>query len=400
MALPSPLFGPHTLGNPYPLYHALRAHQPVCWAEELQGWLVTSYDEVNAGLRSPKLSVTARNVLMRRKISDPALLATVEQGGQNMAFSDPPAHTRMRALVSKAFTPGTIAAMAGRIQKMVDAFLDAAQARGRMDVIADLAFPLPVSVIADMLGFPPQDNKQVKQWSDAISVFVNTAGEISTQDAVAGVKARGEIVDYVRDIVAQRRLKPGSDLLTALMLAKEGGDKLSEGELYSNTIFLMVAGHETTTNLMGTAILNLLRNPPQMQLLRSDPSLMANAVEEFLRYDSPLQFALRMALEDVQLGSATIKKGDVVYLILGAANRDPSHYPDPDRLDITRQRINHLAFGAGMHFCLGAPLARLEAQTAISTVLRRFPNLRLVEQDLQYHNNYTLHGLKALRVEF
>jgi cytochrome P450 len=337
---------------------------------------------------------------MRRKISDPALLATVEQGGQNMAFSDAPAHTRMRALVSKAFTPGSIAAMAGRIQNMVDTFLDAAQARGRMDVIADLAFPLPVSVIADMLGFPPQDNKRVKEWSDAISVFVNTAGEISTPDAVAGVKARGEIVDYVRDIVAQRRLKPGSDLLTALMLAKEGGDRLSEGELYSNTIFLMVAGHETTTNLMGTAVLNLLRHPQQMQLLRSNPSLMANAVEEFLRYDSPLQFALRMALEDVQLGSATIKKGDVVYLILGAANRDPSHYLDPDRLDITRQRINHLAFGAGMHFCLGAPLARLEAQTAIGTVLRRFPNLRLAEQDLQYHNNYTLHGLKALRVEF
>ena len=394
------LFGPETIANPYPLYHSLRATQPVYWAEGIDGWLVTRYDDVSAALRNPKFSATGRNELMRRKITDPQMLAPVLEGSQNMLFTDPPAHTRMRSLVSKAFTPGAVEAMADRIRELVDEFLTAAQRRGRMEVIADLAYPLPVTVICDMLGLPAQDRAQFKSWSNAIAAFVNTAGDMTPEVVRAGVQARLEFVKYLRGIVAQRRQQPRDDLITALMQAHEGADRLSELELYSNGVLLLIAGNETTTNLIGTAILNLLQNPDQLNLLRSDARLLGNAVEELLRFDSPVQLITRIALEDVTLGGTLIHKGQILWLVLGAANHDSEHYADPDRVDIRRENINHLAFGAGMHFCLGAPLARLETQIAIDGIVRRFPNLRLPKQELRYLDNYTLRGLQSLQVEF
>jgi cytochrome P450 len=322
MSNPAPrLFTPEILANPYPLYQSLRASDPVHWDAGMEGWLVTRYDDVAAGLRNPKLSATARNVILRRQISDPQTLARVEVGSQNMLFSDPPAHTRMRGLVNKAFTPRTVEAMTQRIQLMVDQLLDAAQARGSMDVIGDLAAPLPVGVIGAMLGFPDQDHGRLKGWSDAMAIFGNTAGVLQPELVQAGLKARAELVDYMRGILAQRRAKPEDDLLTALMLAQEAGDRLSEGEVYSNAIVLMFAGHETTTNLIGLGMLNLLQNPGQLAKLRGNPALLPDAVEELLRYDSPVQLVLRIALEDLNIGTTAIKKGG--HRLVNSGGRQP-----------------------------------------------------------------------------
>jgi cytochrome P450 len=394
------LFNTDALANPYPLYHQLRSFSPVHWVEAMNGWLVTRYDDVAAALRNLKLSSTARKYLLQRKIADPEVLAMVELRAPQMLFSDPPAHTRMRGLVSKAFTPRAVEAMAGRLQKMVDAVLDAVQPKGGMDIIRDLAYPLPVTVIAEMLGVPPEDRPRFKGWSDALTVLVNSVGDVSPEQYRTAAQARGEFINYLRGIVAQRRAAPRDDLLTALVQAEDAGDRLSEDELYANSLLLMSAGHETTTNLIGNGVLALLRHPDQLQKLRDNPTLLPGAVEELLRYDSPVQLTARIALEDVEVGGTRVQKGQFTWLILGAANRDPGHFPDPDRLDVTRKDVKHLSFGAGIHFCLGAPLARLEGQIALGTLIRRFPNLRLAKQELHYHDNFTLHGLTSLAVEF
>ena len=299
-----------------------------------------------------------------------------------MINNDPPTHTRLRGLVNKAFTPRTVETMTANIQQLVDQFLDAVQPAGRMDVIHDLAYPLPVTVIAQMLGVPAADMALFKKWSDELAV--SASGIPTFEELQTALRSRRELITYFRQVLAQRRAHPENDLLSALAEAEEAGDRLSEAELLSNAVLLLVAGNETTTNLIGNGLKALLENPEQLRKLRENPALIDSAVEELLRFDGPVQFTGRVALETLTLRDKTIRAGDGIQFFIGAANHDPEQFTDPDRLDVTRKDNRHVAFGAGPHFCLGAPLARLEARLAFAALLKRLPALRLQGTPLEY----------------
>jgi cytochrome P450 len=390
------LFGPDMLADPYPTYHRLRAAKPVLWDDTLHAWLVSGYEEVAAALRNPQLS-SERITFLRQQMQGKGLDGLFDHIAQAMLNLDPPAHTRLRGLVSKAFTPHAVEAMTERIAGLVEELL-ATVPPGGMEVIRDLAYPLPVIVIAEMLGIPPTDRERFKKWSDDASIVAsNDVTRLPLEALHQALKSRLEFFDYLRPIVAERRVHPCNDLLSTLTQAEEAGGRLSEDELLNTAVLLLVAGNETTTNLIGNGMAALLRHPEQMRLLRDDPSLIPTAVEEFLRYDSPVQMTNRIAKVDVDLYGTTIRRGDRVILLLAAANRDPAHFADPDRLDVTRTENKHIAFGAGPHFCLGAPLARLEGRLAFEALLRRFPDMRL-EGELRYRPNFNLRGLEALPV--
>jgi cytochrome P450 len=401
--LPSPsgdpdLFGPHTLANPYPLYHQLRALAPVYWAAGLDGWLVTGYDAVNAVARNARVSVQGKSDLTRQRIKDFRTQLLLLPLSRNMLSTDPPAHTRLRALVGKAFSPAAVEGMRPRIQQLVDRYLDRAEARGTMDVIADLAGPLPVQIILAMLGIPAEDAERFRQWSDAVSVLNDWVGTVTPDQVGALGKAITEFNAYLKPLIEQRRAWPQDDLLSAMILAEDAGERLSEPEVYSNTLLLLGTGHETTTHLIGNGTLALLRHPDQYRKLCEQPALVPQATEELLRYDCSVQISVRKATEDFDAGGSTVRQGQRLFLIWGAANRDPARFPDPDRLDVTRPDIKHLAFGAGTHYCLGAALARLECQIAFAELIRRFPRMRLATDQLAYRNNHNLRGLKSLTV--
>jgi cytochrome P450 len=395
-----PLFGPQMLADPYPTYHRLRAAHPVAWSGQLDAWVVTSYEAVAAALRDPRLS-SDRLGRARQRLASRGLEAVIDERSRSMIHRDPPDHTRLRGLVNKAFTPRAVEAMEPRIRGLIDDLLDAVAARGRMDVIADLAYPLPVMVIAEMLGVPAADRDRFKHWSDDVAILLggDLAGlpEPVLRRAAA---ARGELADYFRAAVARCRQRPGDDLLTALVRAEEGGGRLSEDELYSTAILLLIAGNETTTNLIGNGLLALLRHPEQQRRVWDDETLLPATVEEMLRYDSPVQMTTRLARADLEVRGTTVPAGQWLYLVLGAANRDPAQFPEPDRFDVGRADNRHLSFGAGPHFCLGAPLARLEARLALGALRRRFPGLRLAGDAVEHRPNFNLRGLVALPVVF
>jgi cytochrome P450 len=395
-----PLFSHEMAQDPYPVYHQLRAADPVHWSDTFNAWIVTRFDDVAAGLNDLRLS-SDRGPLLQQMAGSAELEPFFAFLSRRMVFTDPPKHARLRGLVSKAFTPHVIEAMRPHIQRLVDGFLDAVQGRGEMDVIRDFAFPLPATVITEMLGVPATDRDQLKKWSDDFVVFISThPANLRLEQYRQAQQSMREMTAYFRAHLAAARAGPGERLLKTMALAEEQGDRLTEDELVANANLLLAAGHETTTNLLGNGLLALLRHPDQLRKLKDDPALVPGAVEELLRYDSPVQFTHRLAKEDVPLGGKTIHRGQFVFLFLAAANRDPAHFPDPDCLDVTRAAHKHLAFGLGHHFCLGAPLARLEAQIAIPTILRRLPNLRLAAEHLEYRDNFNLHGLKALPVAF
>ena len=386
-------FLPEFIENPFPVYHRLRSEDPV--HESPMGfWVLTRYDDVAGMLRDARFG---------RKGFDTLLQARFGEAGfdLSMLFRDPPDHTRLRALVSKAFTPRVVEEMRGRIQEIVDALLDRAQDVGRMDVIADLAYPLPLIVICEMLGVPTENRDLFRRWSVDIARSLDAIALPTEPEVIErGTAARHALADYFRGLIAERRRRPKADLLSDLIAAEEQGDKLTEGELMATVLLLFVAGHETTVNLIGNGTLALLRHPVELRALRADPGLIGSAVEELLRYDGPVQRTGRMPNTDVALGGRTIRKGALVLGLIGAANRDPAHFPDPDRLDITRGDNRHLAFGWGIHFCLGAPLARLEAQIAILALVRRLPRLALATARLEWRRASTLRGLTALPVTF
>ncbi len=394
----SQLFNPEALANPYPLYERLRALGPVTWSAELNGWLAVSYDAVNALARSPHVSVRAKSAFVEVPAGDARARQLLNNLDCMMISQDPPAHTRLRGLVNKAFTPAAVEAMRGRIEQQVEECLDRVQEQGRMDVIADLGGPLPVQVIVDMLGVPVADARRFREWSDAIAVVDNWVACVTPQQLLGVGKAVAEFNAYLKPLAEERRRQPRNDLLSTLVQAEEAGDRLAEIELYGNTLLLLVAGHETTTNLIGNGTLALLRHLEQLQKLRDDPALTPNAVEELLRYDSPAQIGLRNATADIEIAGNTIRKGQRLFLLWGAANRDPAHFPEPNCLDITRSNVKHMSFGAGAHYCLGAPLARLEGQIAIAALVRRFPNLKLATEHLEYNDHFNLRGLKSLPV--
>jgi cytochrome P450 len=391
------LFGPKMLADPYPYYARLRASDPVHWADQFGGWILTRYADVVTVLRSPNTSAERTDAAKQRV--GPEFHSMYELRSHAMLNADPPRHTRLRLLVNKAFTPRTVERLEPFVQQFVGQVLDAAQARGRMDVMAELAFPLPATVIAEMLGVPAQDRDRFKQWSDDSTAAVgNLPSTLSSDVLRKSLTAMEQLQAYFRGIIAQRRAEPRDDLLSALVKAQEEGDRLSDDELLANSVLLLNAGHETTTNLLGNGTLALLRHPDQLRRLRDDPSLIPSAVEEFLRYDSPVQFTSRILKADMELRGKKLKAGQIVLLLLAAANRDPEQFPDPDRLDVGRPDNKHVAFGLGSHFCLGAPLARLEGRLVFEALLRRAPGMRLDGPPPKYRQNFNLRGLEALQV--
>jgi len=390
-------FLPEFNADPYPFYHRLREADPV-HQSPLGFWVLTRYDDCVMVLRDPRFGRAGFEGLLESVYGN-----TVEQGRlpTSMLFRDPPDHTRLRGLVSRAFTPRVVEGLRPRIQQIVDGLLDRVQGAGRMEVISDLAYPLPVTVISEMLGVPEGDRERIKQWSADIARSLDAIGLPTDPEIVdRGRTGRHAIGDYFRSLIPERKKRPRGDLLSLLIEAEEQGDKLSEGELLATCVLLYIAGHETTVNLIGNGLLALLRHPKELERLRDAPSLIQSAVEELLRYDGPVQRTARITNADVELAEHKIPKGSMVVPVIGAANRDPAHFPDPDRLDVSRPDNRHIAFGFGIHFCLGAPLARLEGQITLGTLLHRLPQLALSTERPEWRESQVLRGLKALPVSF
>jgi cytochrome P450 len=388
--------------DPYPLMQRLRTEMPVFWSESLGAWVLTRYDDVLTTFR------VTRHFSNEGRLGQAVAYLPPEQRGRFGAFehhfatkslihSDPPDHTRLRGLVTKAFTPRVVEAMRPRIQAIVDELLDAALAHGGpLDLIPELAAPLPATVIAEIMGVPRADTKLFQRWADDILSFQG----MNRPPLPVLERAQSGIVDiraYLTGLIAARRRQPGSDLLSQLVAAETDGDQLSEAELLATCVTLLIAGHETTLSLVGNGLLTLLQHPGQLALLRADPALMPGAIEEMLRYESPVQRQPRRVTEAVELGGQQLQPGQIVMQFLHGANRDPQQFPAPDDFDIRRANNRHLAFGNGVHFCVGAPLARVEGPIAISTVLRRMPNLRLLrpgaDWDIGKPNSRLLHSL-------
>ncbi len=392
------LLDAEVLANPYPLFHRLRKEDPVHWDPFLHAWVVTRYDDVLEVLhtfsadRSPSPQHLAS---MGLDHLGPIAEVMVKQ----MLFMDAPTHTRLRGLASSAFTPARVNELKAHIQEIVDKLVDAVQDKGQMDVIADLAEPLPAIVTAEMLGVPVNDRQQLKQWS---ANFAEMLGNFqhNPERAQLMVRTVEDMTSYFRDAVREIRQHPREGLIHSLLTAEVDGDHLTEDEVIANTIVTMVGGQETTTNLIGNGVLTLLRNPGQYQKLRDNPELTASAVEEMLRYESPSQHTARLAPCDRELGGRKIAKRQAVIAVMAAANRDPEKFPDPDRFDIERKGTRHLAFGYAAHFCFGAPLARAEGQIVFETLLRRIANLRLEPQTLVWRTNLGLRGLTSLKVSW
>jgi cytochrome P450 len=394
---PFGLLDPETRQDPYRAYERLRREAPVYHSESWNGWLLTRYPDVLSSFRDPRLS-SNRSAAYAGTMPAPVRekLAPLLQNLGAWAFLlDPPDHTRLRALINKAFAPRLIEGIRPRIETIVDRLLDQAEREGRMDLIGDFASSLPVIVIADILGVPEGDHFLLKPWSDALAAFMG-AGRPSMESAGQALQSVLEMERYFRAILAERRRAPREDLLSSLLSAEDQGQFLNEQELLSTCTMVLFGGHETTTNQIGTGVLSLLNNPDQLEALRDAPELAANAIEELLRYDSPVQRQGRIALQDLTIQGQQISKGDRVFLVLGAAHRDEAQFPDPDRLDIRRADVRHLAFGMGAHYCVGAALARIEAQVTITSLLRRFPRLSLASAKVDWLDNLTIRGPRAL----
>ena len=394
------LLDPEVLANPYPLYHRLRTEAPVHWDPFLHAWVVTRYPDVVRVLHDFSADRTPTpEQLERMNLSAISPIAAVMV--KQMLFLDAPAHTRLRSLASSAFTPARVRVLRSHIQQIADTLIDAAMAAqpGQMDIIAEFAEPLPAIVTAEMLGVPIRDHRQLKDWT---AVFAEMLGNFQhNPDHVPKVlRALEEMLEYFRERVRELRAHPREGLINSLLTAEINGDRLTEEEVIANSIVTMVGGQETTTNLIGNGLLTLLRYPAEMQRLRDDPELIPSAVEELLRYESPSQHTARLARTDVELGGRKIRKRDAVIAVMGAANRDPERFPDPDRLDLARTDNRHLAFGWAAHFCFGAALARIEGQVSFSTILRRMPELALQQVPLRWRTNLGLRGLVALPVRY
>jgi cytochrome P450 len=386
--------------NPYPIYAQLRAEAPVARVtlpDKRVAWLVTRYDDVLAALRDERLVKDLRNAMppdqLKKQPWVPGVFRPLERVMTHLDGGD---HRRLRALVQQAFTPQLVERMRGRAEQLSNAALDAAQLRGRMELIREYAMPLPATIIAEILGVPPTDRHAFQKWSNAL-----IAASESPLFALRALLPIVSFLRYIRKLVRERRSNPADDLVTALVRAEEAGDKLSEDELLAMIFLLLVAGYETTVNLIGNGTLALLQHPDQLAKLRADPSLIASAVEELLRYTNPVSTTTdRYAREDLTIAGTLIPRGALVMLVQASANRDDRHFANPDTLDITRAPNKHLAFGWGAHYCVGAPLARLEGQIALNTLLRRCPALRLAAPPatLRWRPGLEMNGLVALPV--
>ncbi|GEK58937.1 cytochrome P450 [Marinococcus halophilus] len=381
--------------NPYPAFQSLRQHDPVHQALMPDGhyaWIITRYEDAVAVLKDTRFIKDFTVFLNEAERAE----AQKNIFSQNMLFADPPDHKRLRGLVQQAFTPKMIEELRGRITEIANELIDDMQGRSQIDIIDDFAFPLPIIVICEMLGVPSEDRDKFRTWSNTLVEASNDPGKAEKIQ-----QHTEEFTSYLREWIATRREHPEDDMVSKLIQAEEAGDRLSEQELYGVVSLLIIAGHETTVNLISNGLFALMTHPEQMRTLRQQPGLIRPAIEEMLRFEGPVEFSTdRWAAETVEIQGKTIQKGDHVLVALDAANRDPEAFEDPDVFDITRGQSKHLAFGKGMHFCLGAPLARVETEVAVNTLLERFPELQLdtSSAELEWRPGILMRGLTELPV--
>ena len=393
---------PEFYNNPYPYYAELRKSVPIFYWEDFDLWCFTKHADVEAALRDRRLGRKITHVASREELGWPPEredlkpFLKVDQNG--MLDSEPPEHTRLRGLVQKAFMARQIEKLRPRIAELSHELIDKMEAQGSADLLPSFATPIPVIVIAEMLGVPTEKSQQLLDWSHAM-VTMYQLGR-TPENEKAAVQAAEEFVAYLKDYVAMRREEPKDDLITKLIEVEEEGEKLTEDELVANCILLLNAGHEATVNVVGNGVRALLKNPEQLNRLRENPELIPSAIEELIRYDTPLHLFRRWVLEDgVEIGGQKFEFGTEVAVLLGAANHDPDVFENPSKLDVSRERNPHVSFGAGIHFCLGAPLARFELQTSLPILLERLPGLELAEEP-SYLDSYHFHGLESLQVSF
>jgi cytochrome P450 len=389
---------PDVLANPYPLYHRLQTEDPVHWDRYLHAWVVTRYADVVTVLQRFSASrMPSPEQLTALNLSELNPIAQVMV--RQMIFMDAPSHTRLRALAAAAFTPPRAEALRAHIQEITTSLIDAVLPKGRMDVIADLADLLPATVTAELMGVPVADRDQLKTWSKDFSEML---GNFQHNPGRAGpmLETVEKMTTYFRDRIREQEYQPRDGVVQAFMTAEIDGDRLTEAEVIANCIITMTGGQETTTNLIGNGLLSLLQNPQELARLRADLSLLPSAIEELLRYESPIQHTARLAPTDVELGGKMIRKRDAVIAVLGAGNHDPERFSDPDNLDISRPDNRHLAFGWASHYCFGAPLARVEGQIAFGTILNRLQNIALEPAPIVWRQNMVFRGLEALPVTF
>jgi len=394
-------FASEIIANPYPALARLRAADPVSWNEPLKGWLLTTYDDVKAAQKDSRFSAE------RVKPFTMHMAATKRPELERMGtllnhwllFRDPPAHTPLRRLLIDAFTPRAINALRPRIGEIVEELLDPLSDRNQFDMISDFAFPMPATVIAHILGVPSSDVPKFRTWSNDLATVIGNSRQVPDRFE-RGARALFTLTDYFRTTVSHRRnARTKGVLVDDLIAAQESGGPMSEEELVASCILILFAGHETTMNLIGNATLLLVKNPDQWALLRNDPNLISSMVEEVLRYECAAFVIVRVANEDIEIGGKRISKGDRVFLMLGAANRDPIHFDDPERFDILRKPNRHLSFGFGIHFCIGAQLARVEAEVAFKHLLPLMKDFEPVSDDFDWDDNFVLRGVKSLLLQ-
>ena len=402
-ALQVDVTGAQFKANPFPFYAQLRAEAPVFpvvirMPVKRRAWLVTRYDDVLDVLKDARFVKNPRNALspeqLKKTLWVPSIFRALER---NMLDLDSPDHTRLRALVHRAFTPRLVEQMRDQIQTLTGELLDSVEPEGRMDLIADFALPLPLTMIGRILGVPPEDNQRFHRWT---KTFLAASTNMNFFVLIPTIM---RFMHYLKKLIRERRIHPQDDLITALIRARDGSDQLSEDEVLAMIFLLLVAGHETTVNLIGSGTLALLEHPGQLERLRNQPDIIKPAIEELLRFVCPVEMATeRYTREDVTIAGTTIPRGELVLAVIGSANRDAKHFADPDCLDLTRESNRHLAFGHGAHFCLGASLARLEGQIALGTLVQRMPDLRLntMPDQIRWRGGFVVRGLEALPVSF
>jgi hypothetical protein len=392
------LFSPESRRDPHPLYHRVRSESPQAYNSETDEWLLTQWADCIAVLRDPKWSSNPQH-----RGDRPNSGPNFEEFAANtrtLLMLDPPDHTRLRRLVSKAFTPRVIEQLRGHVQEIMDELLADVRPGEPFDAISTLAYPLPVIVICELMGVPVEDRHQFEGWSSDATRLLD--GDIDEETMQRGILAAMYFINYFNSLFEARRAEPRDDLVSGLLAVEEAGDVLTEEELRSIVLLLFLAGHETTMNLIGNGLFALMQHRDQWDRLVADRSLVPSAVEEFLRYDGPVHVTARVATEDLEVGGTLFSKGSQVVTLLAAANRDPDRFPDPDRLDIGRTDNQHLTFSHGIHYCLGAALARLEGQVVFDTLASRFPSLHLAVDpgEVEYREHFVLRGLKALPVAY
>lgn len=386
-----PLFSSSFLENPYPFYDEIRETSPIYWLSSIthKGWFVTGYEEAVKILKDKRFQIRKP---LPRNTKEYSELKSIQE--HMMLYKNPPEHTRLRKLFQKPFSEQQIQQLKPVIRKTVHDLLDQVEEKGKMEIIRDFAFPLPSMIIAELLGIPNEDRLKMKEWTNDLLGVIDLTR--TNQTLHNGNEIAIQIQQYFNKLLLERRQKPKHDLISEILKF----DELTEDEKMSSIILLMIAGHETTVNLIANSILTFLNHLDQLELLRQNPSLISSAIEECLRFESPTQITARYANENVKIGEIEIKRGEQVYIVLGAANRDPNKFEHPHQFQITRYPNPHLAFGSGIHYCLGSQLARLEAQIAVKSIFERFSNLALEEETIKWRKLIGFRALQALPVTF